>query len=180
MKARPPAASIRCLTATIVRPVEEGGWGLDAVWADDFHHQVRRMASGDRDGYFADFSGTTADLAATISRGWFYQGQHSAYRGGPRGTATTGVPPWRMIVCLQNHDQIGNRAFGERLNHQVSPARFRALSALLLVVPETPLLFMGQEWAATSPFLYFTDHHPELGAGTYVLKIERAPEPSQD
>ena len=149
--------------ATIVKAPAEGGWGLDAVWADDFHHQVRRLSAGDRDGYFQDFSGSAADLAATIRRGWFYCGQHSAYRDAPRGTPPTGVAVERMVVCLQNHDQIGNRAFGERLNHQIAASQFRALSALLLFVPETPLIFMGQEWAASTPFLYFTDHRPDLG-----------------
>jgi maltooligosyltrehalose trehalohydrolase len=131
--------------ATIVRPPSQSGWGLDAVWADDFHHHVRRRAAGDRDGYYQDYSGSIADLAATVRQGWFYCGQYSAYAGAPRGTSPAGVPLERMIVCIQNHDQIGNRPFGRRLNHQVEPAMFRALSALLLFAPETPLLFMGQE-----------------------------------
>jgi maltooligosyltrehalose trehalohydrolase len=149
--------------STIVRPPEDGGWGLDAVWADDFHHQVRRLAAGDRDGYYEDFTGTIEDLATTIRLGWFYRGQFSVHHGAARGTDPSGVPLHRMVVCLQNHDQIGNRPFGGRLNHQIAPALFRALSALLLFVPETPLLFMGQEWAASTRFLYFTDHHAELG-----------------
>jgi maltooligosyltrehalose trehalohydrolase len=149
--------------AAIVKPVDEGGWGFDAVWADDFHHQVRRLTAGDRDGYFADYSGTTADLATTIRRGWFFCGQPSAYQSRPRGSDPTGIPVERMVVCLQNHDQVGNRAFGDRLNRQIDGAVYRALAALLLVAPETPLLFMGQEWAASTPFLYFTDHHAGLG-----------------
>jgi maltooligosyltrehalose trehalohydrolase len=149
--------------ATIVSRTQTGGWGMDAVWADDFHHQVRRRSAGDRDGYYQDFSGSIADLAATLRQGWFYCGQHSEYAGAPRGTSPVGVPLERMIFCLQNHDQIGNRPFGQRLHHQIDPALFRALSALLLFAPETPLLFMGQEWAASSPFLYFTDHNQDLG-----------------
>jgi maltooligosyltrehalose trehalohydrolase len=149
--------------ATIVRPSADGGWGVDAVWADDFHHQARRLAAGDRDGYYEDFTGTVADLATTIRQGWFYRGQFSVHHGARRGTDPSGIPLYRMVVCLQNHDQIGNRPFGQRLNHQIEPALFRALSALLLFVPETPLLFMGQEWAASSRFLYFTDHHTDLG-----------------
>jgi maltooligosyltrehalose trehalohydrolase len=149
--------------STIVRPPEDGGWGVDAVWADDFHHQVRRLAAGDRDGYYEDFTGTVADLATTIRQGWFYRGQLSVHHRAPRGTDPSGIPLARMVVCLQNHDQIGNRPFGGRLNHQIEPALFRALSALLLFVPETPLLFMGQEWAASTRFLYFTDHHSDLG-----------------
>jgi maltooligosyltrehalose trehalohydrolase len=149
--------------ATIVHTPVDGGWGLDAVWADDFHHHVRRMTAGDRDGYFEDYSGTTDDLAATIRQGWFYTGQFSAHHARPRGTDPSGVPLDRMVFCIQNHDQIGNRPFGRRLNHQIDPALFRALSALLLFVPETPLLFMGQEWAASTRFLFFTHHHAELG-----------------
>jgi maltooligosyltrehalose trehalohydrolase len=149
--------------AAIVRPQDEGGWGVDAVWADDLHHHLRRFAAGDHDGYYEDFSGSLADIATTIRQGWFYRGQFSTYRGEPRGTDPAGVPLERMVVCLQNHDQIGNRPFGRRLHHQIEPALFRALSALLLLLPETPLLFMGQEWAASSHFLFFTDHHPELG-----------------
>jgi maltooligosyltrehalose trehalohydrolase len=149
--------------ATIVRPPANGGWGLDAVWADDFHHQVRRRSAGDRDGYYQDYTGSIADIATTLRHGWFYCGQLSVYAGAPRGTSPAGVPLKRMVFCLQNHDQIGNRAFGARLHHQIEPALFRALSALLLFAPETPLLFMGQEWAASTPFLYFTDHHEALG-----------------
>jgi maltooligosyltrehalose trehalohydrolase len=149
--------------AWMVQPESRGGFGLDAVWADDFHHQVRRHVAGDRDGYYCDYSGTTEDLAKTIRDGWFYQGQPSAYLGKPRGTDPTSEPPRRYVVCLQNHDQVGNRALGERLHHQVDAAVWRAASALLLLVPETPLLFMGQEWAASGPFLYFTDHEPGLG-----------------
>jgi maltooligosyltrehalose trehalohydrolase len=150
-------------SATIIRGREEGGWGLDGVWADDFHHQVRRMTAGDDEGYYRDYTGTTQDLAATIRQGWFFTGQHSIHFGGPRGSDSTGLPLERFVVCIQNHDQVGNRAFGERLHHEVEQAVYRAVTALLLLSPSTPLIFMGQEWAATSPFLYFTDHHDELG-----------------
>ena len=146
----------------MLRTEKEGGWGLDAVWADDFHHQCRRLLAGDSEGYYRDFSGTAEDLALTIRRGWFYTGQFSEHLGEPRGTDPAGVPVNRCVICLQNHDQIGNRALGERLHHQIDLAAYRAASVLLMA-PETPLLLMGQEWAASTPFLYFTDHHPELG-----------------
>jgi maltooligosyltrehalose trehalohydrolase len=149
--------------STIVRPLDEGGWGLDAVWSDDFHHQIRRLSAGDRDGYYQDFSGSIEDLATTLNRGWFYSGQYSGYLGKVRGTDPSGVPLDRMVFCIQNHDQVGNRPFGSRLHHRIDPAMFRAVTAVLLFAPETPLLFMGQEWAASSPFLYFTDHNTELG-----------------
>ncbi|OFV90797.1 MAG: malto-oligosyltrehalose trehalohydrolase [Acidobacteria bacterium RIFCSPLOWO2_12_FULL_65_11] len=147
----------------MLRPEREGGWGLDAVWADDFHHQCRRLLAGDSEGYYRDYSGRTADLATTIRRGWFFAGEFSIHLGRSRGTDPTGLPPNRFVICLQNHDQIGNRALGERLHQQIDPAAYRAASVLLLMAPETPLLFMGQEWAASTPFLYFSDHHHELG-----------------
>jgi len=149
--------------AALVRPSGAGGYGLDAVWADDLHHQARVRLAGDRDGYFADFEGTSTDLAATLRQGWFYVGQHSGFRDEPRGSDPAGVPLERFVVCLQNHDQVGNRAFGDRLHDGIDAAALRAATALLLLSPETPLLFMGQEWAASSPFLYFTDHEPGLG-----------------
>ena len=148
---------------TMLRPDAEGGWGLDAVWADGFHHQCRRMLAGDAEGYFLDYTGQAEDLATTIRRGWFYTGQFSSHLGRPRGTDPTGIAAPRFVFCLQNHDQIGNRAFGDRLHHVIDPAAYRAASVVLLTAPETPLLFMGQEWAAGTPFQYFTDHHEELG-----------------
>jgi maltooligosyltrehalose trehalohydrolase len=149
--------------AELARPRDRGGLGLDAVWADDFHHQVRRYTTGDAEGYFQDFSGSVTDLATTITQGWFFRGEYSAHAGRPRGTPCEDLDYDRFVVCLQNHDQVGNRAHGERLHHQIDAASWRALSTLLLTVPETPLLFMGQEWAATTPFLFFADHHDALG-----------------
>lgn len=140
-----------------------GGYGLDGVWADDFHHQNRCLLAGDNEGYYADFTGSTTDLAKTIQQGWFYTGQFSQHSEGNRGTDPSGIPPKAFVVCIQNHDQIGNRAFGDRLHHKITPAAFRASSALLLCSPQTPLLFMGQEWSASTPFQFFTDHNAELG-----------------
>lgn len=147
----------------LVTPQTEGGLGLDAVWADDFHHQVRRLLAGDHEGYFADYAGTAGEIAETLRQGWFYRGQHSANHGCPRGTETEGLPSTVFVHAIQNHDQVGNRAHGERLHHQVPLPSYRAAVALLLLSPGTPLLWMGQEWAATAPFLYFTDHPDELG-----------------
>jgi len=149
--------------AQMLRPAGEGGWGLDGVWADDFHHQARVHTAHDREGYYADFSGTAEDIAATLRQGWFFRGQHSTYLGGARGTDPSALAPQQFVLCIQNHDQVGNRANGARLNHEVDAPTFRALSALLLLAPHAPLLFMGQEWAASSPFLFFTDHADELG-----------------
>ncbi len=94
---------------------------------------------------------------------WFYTGQPTPRTGESRGTNATGIDPRRMVICLQNHDQVGNRALGDRLHHAIEPAAYRAISTLLLCAPETPLLFMGQEWAVTSPFPFFTDHGDEIG-----------------
>jgi maltooligosyltrehalose trehalohydrolase len=147
----------------LVRPSAGGGYGLDGVWADDFHHQLRRAFAGDSEGYYRDYTGSVEDIARTLRQGWFYEGQPSQVHGRPRGTPASGAEPWQLVHCIQNHDQVGNRAHGERLGADVSPAAFRAMSALLLLSPYTPLLFMGQEWNASTPFLYFTDHNAELG-----------------
>ncbi|MEZ5402563.1 MAG: malto-oligosyltrehalose trehalohydrolase [Bryobacteraceae bacterium] len=147
----------------LLDPAPAGGYALDGVWADDFHHQIRVRLNGDRDGYFADFDGAAPSIARALADGWFYSGQRSESRGAPRGTDPAGIAKDRFVVCIQNHDQIGNRAFGDRLHHTVSEGAWRAASALLLLAPETPLLFMGQEWGASSPFQFFTDHYEELG-----------------
>lgn len=149
--------------AKILHP-EPGGWGLDGSWSDDLHHQLHRALTGEAEGYFQDFTGTAMDIAETLRGGWFYRGQPSAFRGGaPRGTHPMGIRPERIVVSLQNHDQVGNRALGERLHHLTDQASWRAATAALLLAPETPLLFMGQEWSASTPFQYFTDHEADLG-----------------
>ena len=147
----------------LVHPVAEGGFGLDAVWADDFHHVLRVALTGQREGYFANYEGTTVGLARVIEQGFLYQGQIEPHAGRPRGTRVTGEPASAFVFCIENHDQVGNRAFGERLEHLVDPGSYAVASALLLMAPETPLLWMGQEFAASSPFRFFTDHNPELG-----------------
>lgn len=147
----------------VITPVAEDGYGMDAVWADDLHHHLRRHTAGDHEGYFVAYSGSMADIARTLRRGWYYEGEVRPDTEEPRGTSAEGIDPMRFVHCLQNHDQVGNRAFGERLNHDISLPLYRALSALLLFSPYTPMLWMGQEWAASTPFLYFTDHPPELG-----------------
>jgi maltooligosyltrehalose trehalohydrolase len=147
----------------VVTPGAQGGLGLCAVWADDFHHQLRSRLAGDRDGYFADYGGTVEEIVATLRKGWFYEGQVSPNHARPRGTPADGLPPAAFVHCIQNHDQVGNRAHGDRLHHAVDLALYRAAAALLLLSPYTPMLWMGQEWAATAPFLYFTDHPEELG-----------------
>lgn len=138
-------------------------YGLDGVWADDFHHVVHVLLTGERDGYYAGYEPRAADLARAVERGWLYEGQPWPLSGEPRGAPAAGLEAHRLVYTLQNHDQVGNRARGDRLNHLVSPAAYRGASALLLFLPMTPLLFMGQEWAASTPFQYFTDFPEELG-----------------
>ena len=147
----------------LLRPATAGGEGLDGVWADDFHHVVHVRLTGEREGYYGNYEGTAEELAQTIDHGWLYRGQVQPTNKKPRGGDATGLLPWQFIYCLTNHDQIGNRAFGERLSHLISPAAYRAASALLCLIPQTPLIFQGQEWAASTPFQFFTDHNPELG-----------------
>lgn len=110
------------------------------------------------------FKGTMEELVKTVREGWLFTGELQK-DGIPRGTPAADIEPEHFVHCISNHDQVGNRAYGERLNQSISPAAYRAASALLLTEPYTPMLFMGQEWASSSPFLYFTDHHDELGKG---------------
>jgi maltooligosyltrehalose trehalohydrolase len=150
-------------TVRTIRPVSEGGLGYDAVWADDFHHSLRVHLTGTREHYFADYVGTTEELATAINEGFVYQGQLSPTKRRPRGSKVTDEPATGFVTCIQNHDQIGNRPFGDRMNHEVSRERYAVASTVLLFLPEPPLLFMGQEFAASTPFLFFTDHNEELG-----------------
>ena len=148
----------------IVRPPSAGGYGIDAIWTDDFHHQIRNMTAGDREGYYEDYDRSTMhQVADTVRNGWFFDGRPSPTTGKPRGTPAEGVTHDQCVICIQNHDQVGNRPDGRRLTDDVDAASYRAASALLLFIPHLPLLFMGQEWGASSPFLFFTDHNEELG-----------------
>ncbi len=145
-----------------VRPADLGGYGLDSAWADEWHHALHATLTGETDGYYADF-GSLADLATALRQAWVYAGRWSPHRLRTHGRSPAGLPPAAFVVCAQNHDQIGNRAAGDRLCHLVSPGRQRIAAALLLTSPFVPLLFQGEEWAASTPFLYFTDHAPDLG-----------------
>ncbi|HEX3302474.1 MAG TPA: malto-oligosyltrehalose trehalohydrolase, partial [Thermomicrobiales bacterium] len=150
-------------TVRTIQPVAQGGLGYDAVWADDFHHSLRVHLTGTREHYYADYEGSVAEITTAINEGFVYQGQRSPRSNRPRGTKVTDEPATGFIVCIQNHDQVGNRPFGERVHHDISMDRYAVASSLLLFLPEPPLLFMGQEFAASTPFLFFTDHNEELG-----------------
>jgi maltooligosyltrehalose trehalohydrolase len=147
----------------LVRSVSRGGYGLDAHWADDFHHAIHRFFTGEAEGYYVDFHGL-GDIAAALRDGYVYQGQYSAHRGRRHGRPPVGIEPHQLVVSAQNHDQIGNRAQGERLSMMLGVPQLKAIAALTILAPFVPLLFQGEEWGARTPFLYFTDHEdPELG-----------------
>jgi maltooligosyltrehalose trehalohydrolase len=147
----------------LVHSPGRGGYGLQAQWADDFHHAVHRYFTGETTGYYADFHGLE-DVAKALRAGYVYQGQYSKYRQRRHGRAPRGVAADQLVVCAQNHDQIGNRARGERLSMMLTAAELKAIAALTLLSPFVPMLFQGEEWGARTPFLYFTDHQdPELG-----------------
>ena len=148
----------------IIRPREAGGYGIDAQWSDDFHHALVTILTGDRSGYYEDF-GEYALLAKTLEHAYAYDGIYSGFRNRVHGRPATGLPGWRFLGYSQNHDQIGNRAKGERLEHLTSPAHAKIAAALTLTAPFIPMLFQGEEWAATSPFQYFTDHEDKELAG---------------
>jgi len=149
-------------------PAEQGGWGIDALWNDDFHHSARVAIDGRRHGYFLDYRGRAAEFVAALKRGFLYQGQHYQWQKQSRGDPVRHEPAQAFIAFLENHDQISNALLGTRVRLIGSPARYRALTAVLLLGPHTPLLFMGQEFGATSPFLFFADHEPDLAAKVHA------------
>ena len=155
----------------LARPIAEGGYGLDAVWADDVHHALHVALTGEEIGYYADFADADA-LARAIIDPFMYAGHYSVVRDRLHGRPPGDLPGHRFIAALQNHDQVGNRALGERLAHLVLPGRLRIGAALLLTMPYVPLLFAGAEWGASSPFHYFTGHASRELAGA-VLRGRR-------
>jgi maltooligosyltrehalose trehalohydrolase len=174
------AAETRTLAAELGRPLwliaesdlndprllwsrEAGGYGLDAQWSDDFHHALHAVLTGERTGYYADF-GRVADVARALRHGYVYGGRRSEHRNRRHGRPATGLEGHRFLGYLQNHDQVGNRATGDRIDVAAGHALQKVGAALVLTAPFVPMLFQGEEWAASSPFQYFTDHSdPELG-----------------
>ena len=146
----------------LVTAPEAGGYGMDAQWSDDFHHALFTVLTGERGGYYADF-GKLSDLAKALREVFVYDGRYSAYRDRMHGRPVRGLPGWRFLGYSQNHDQVGNRAQGERLEHLAGLERAKIAAALELLAPFVPMIFQGEEWAATAPFQYFTDHEAELG-----------------
>lgn len=148
--------------AQLVRPPETGGYGLDMLWNDDFHHSAMVALTGREEAYYTDYRGRASEFVAAVKWGFLYQGQHYKWQRQRRGTPTLDLPPQVFVHFLQNHDQVANSGAGQRCHQLAAPGQYRALTALLLLGPATPMLFQGQEFAASTPFLYFADHTPEL------------------
>ncbi len=144
----------------LVRPSEMGGYGLDAVWVDDFHHSLHTLLTGENSGFLGDF-GSMADLAKALECVYVYDGQFSNFRQRKHGRSPLGLPGYAFIGYFQNHDQIGNRAAGERIHHTISAQATRLGAALLLTSPFVPMLFQGEEWGSSAPFQYFIDHEDQ-------------------
>ncbi|MEX0426044.1 malto-oligosyltrehalose trehalohydrolase [Nocardioides sp. DS6] len=161
----------------MVTPREARGYGLDAQWSDDFHHALHVALTGETQGYYADFAPLFA-LAKVCERGFFHDGTYSSFRGRDHGVPvdTEAMPTWRLVVCSQNHDQVGNRATGDRLSDpspgHLDDDRLACAALLTLAGPFTPMLFQGEEWAASTPFQFFTSHpEPDLGRATAEGRI---------
>lgn len=148
--------------AHLIRPRAQGGHGLDALWNDDFHHTAIVAMTGRNEAYYTDYQGSPQEFISSAKWGFLFQGQRYKWQSARRGTPCFDLAPSNFVNFLQNHDQIANSLWGRRAHTLTSAAKLRALTALLLLGPNTPMLFQGQEFAASSPFLYFADHQPEL------------------
>jgi maltooligosyltrehalose trehalohydrolase len=148
--------------ARLFRDRDQGGFGLDMLWNDDFHHTAFVAATGRREAYYTDYRGSAQELLSALRHGFLYQGQRYSWQGQRRGTAAWDIPPHRFVHFIENHDQVANSGNGSRLHGRTSPGRFRSLTALMLLGPQTPMLFQGEEFGSSAPFLYFADHAPEL------------------
>lgn len=155
-------AENECQHTELVRPVSEGGVGLDALWNDDFHHTALVALTGRSEAYYSDYKGTPQEFISALKWGYLYQGQRYAWQKQRRGRPAFGLEPTAFVNYIENHDQIANTGSGTRPRFHTSPGRYRAITALLLLAPGTPMLFQGQEFGATSPFYYFADHNEAL------------------
>ena len=156
----------------LVRPPREGGYGGDALLNDDFHHAAIVALGGRSEAYYTDYAGTPQEFVSAVKWGYLYQGQRYKWQKQGRGTPTFGLPATAFVHFLENHDQVANSASGARVHQYSSPGRHRALTALLLLAPQTPLVFQGQEFAASAPFLYFADHAGDLASAVRSGRLE--------
>ena len=159
-------------TVKLVKPLDAGGDGLDALWNDDFHHSAIVAMTGKGEAYFSDHLGTPQELISAVKRGYLFQGQRYAWQKKRRGTRTDGLPAQAFVTYIENHDQVANVGDGSRVRFYTSAGRYRAITALLLLMPATPMLFQGQEFGTSSPFLYFADHKPELAKAVQKGRCE--------
>ena len=150
--------------AILARSPQRGGYGLDALWNDDFHHSAMVALTGKNPAYYSDYSGTPHELVSAVKWGMLYQGQWYSWQKKRRGTPALDLEPAQFVTYIQNHDQVANSGKGERCHLLTSPGRYKAMTALLLLAPQTPMLFQGQEFASSSPFLFFADHRGDLRA----------------
>ncbi|QDU29773.1 Malto-oligosyltrehalose trehalohydrolase [Anatilimnocola aggregata] len=146
----------------LVRSAAAGGCGLDGIWNDDFHHTARVATTGHSEAYFSDYKGSAQELVSAVKWGFLYQGQRYKWQKARRGDYSLDLAPPQFITFLQNHDQVANSANGLRLHHMTSSGAYKAITTLLLLAPNTPMLFQGQEFTSSAPFLFFADHKPEL------------------
>jgi maltooligosyltrehalose trehalohydrolase len=146
----------------LIRPVERGGYGMDALWNDDFHHSAMVALTGRAEAYYTDYRGAAQEFISAIKYGFLYQGQRYKWQKKRRGTPALGSKPQAFVTFIQNHDQVANSGKGERVHLLTSPGLYRAMTALMLLAPGTPMLFQGQEFASSAPFLYFADHKTDL------------------
>jgi maltooligosyltrehalose trehalohydrolase len=146
----------------LVRDSASGGYGVDALWNDDYHHTACVALTGRREAYYRDYTGSPQEFVSSLKYGYLFQGQWYAWQERPRGSSALDLPGHAFISFLENHDQVANTAFGHRLHQRTSPGRYRALTALTLLGPATPLLFQGQEFSSSAPFQYFCDHDGPL------------------
>jgi maltooligosyltrehalose trehalohydrolase len=149
--------------ARLARSPELGGYGVDALWNDDYHHTAVVALTGRREAYYRDYTGSPQEFVSCAKYGYLFQGQWYAWQEQPRGTPALDLAATAFVSFLENHDQVANSAFGKRLHQLSSPGRYRALTALTLLGPATPMLFQGQEFASSAPFLFFADHAGDLG-----------------
>ncbi len=156
----------------LLRPLKQGGFGLDALWNDDYHHTATVALTGKADAYYTDYQGTPQEFVSAVKYGYLFQGQWYRWQKQRRGTSALGLPRASMINFIQNHDQVANSARGQRVNELTAPGLFKAVTALTLLAPGTPMLFQGQEFASSSRFLFFADHQPELATKVRQGRID--------
>jgi len=149
----------------LLAPMSEGGCAIDALWNDDFHHAAHVALTERREAYYSDYDGSAREIADSLAYGFLMQGQRSSWQSNPRGTPVLRTPPMRLISFLENHDQVANSGDGRRISALAQPGRLRALTAVMLLGPQTPMLWQGQEFAASTPFLFFADHGGAVGEG---------------